>query len=69
MKREWDLLSFVAIMKHFRSDATLNLIFYSLKDEDQLAEKFINVLGYYKLDTVKLDTCFISLRASCMFLL
>ena len=69
MKREWDLLSFVAIMKHFRTDITLNLHFYSLKDEDQLAEKFVNVLGYFKLDTVKLDTCFISLRASCMFLL
>ena len=69
MQSEWDLISFVAIMKHFRSDVLLNLKLYNLKDENAMAEKFVNVLGYYKIDHVKLDTCFISLRASCMFIL
>jgi len=69
MKNEWDLTSFVPIMKHFRSDVMLFVHLYNLKDENPMAEKFINVLGYYKIDTVKLDSCYISLRASCMFLL
>jgi hypothetical protein len=63
------LLPFAATMKHFRSDITLHIHLINLKDEHPLAEKMINLLGYYKIESVKLDTCYISLCASCMFLL
>ena len=39
-------------MKHFRKDVTISLRLYNFNDEQAMNEKFVELMGYYKLDEV-----------------
>jgi len=60
-----DLAQFVKIIKQFRSDVKLTLHFFNFTDEQAQADKFVELLSYYKIEELFMDQCELKLRASC----
>ncbi|CDW75138.1 UNKNOWN [Stylonychia lemnae] len=59
----------LSILKQFRPDITLNIELESFNDEDMNAEKFMELIGYYKINEVSIVKSTIVLKSSANYLL
>ena len=62
-------MEFMVTMRHFRKDITISVNLTNFIDETPGNDKLVELLGYYKIDAVRLNGSSLNLRASCMFLL
>eukprot|EP00347_Sterkiella_histriomuscorum_P001578 403371490 len=59
----------LSIMKQFRPDVTLNIELESFQDEDMNVEKFMELIGYYKINEVNICRSQLSLKSTANYLL
>ena len=62
-------MEFIMSMRHFRKDLKLIVKLFNFCDEDPGNDKFVELLGYYPIEEVRLNGCSLNLRASCMYLM
>ena len=63
------LMEFMVTMRHFRKDIRFIVKLFNFNDEHTGNDKLVELLGYYRIDEVRLNGCSLNLRASCMFLM
>lgn len=62
-------MEFMVTMRHFRKDISLIVKLFNFNDELAGNDKLVELLGYYKVDELRLNGSSLNLRASCMFLM